>query len=204
MARPATSLSDRYTARLRSFDRARKKLEFMLVAKHLHRHDLNVFYEGIFLRTVTTFEGLIEDLFVGLLAGGIVPGSQVHPRVSFRSHAVARDVMLGGRTYVDWLPYHFTEKRAEAFFRAGYPFCNLNKDDKKEIDRIILIRNAVAHQSRSARGRFEDEVTGTAPLLPIERTPAGYLRSVFRVAPEQTRYEEIASTCAMLARKLCS
>ena len=44
---------------------------------------------------------------------------------------------------------------------------------------------------------------GAAPVLPIERTPAGYLRTVFRVAPDQTRYEEIAGTCAILARKLC-
>jgi hypothetical protein len=145
----------------------------------------------------------MEDLLVGLLAGGITPGRLVHPRVSFQSHAVARDVMLGGRAYVDWVPYHYTDKRAEAFFRGGYPFCNLDKADKKELERIILVRNAVAHQSRSARGRFEDEVIGTAPLLPSERTPAGYLRSVFRLAPVQTRYEEIANSCTLLARKLC-
>jgi len=32
---------------------------------------------------------------------------------------------------------------------------------------------------------------------------AGYLRTVFRNAPNQTRYEEIAGPCAILARKLC-
>jgi hypothetical protein len=162
-----------------------------------------MFYEGIFLRTVTSFEGLIEDLFVGLLAGGITPGKNVHPRVTFQSHAVARDVMLGGRAYVDWLPYNFTHNRAEAFFRGAFPFCNLDKPDKKLLERLVLVRNAVAHQSRSARGKFEEEVIGTAPVLPIERTPAGFLRTVFRTAPDQTRYEEMASTCAILARKLC-
>jgi hypothetical protein len=201
--RPATTLCETYAARLRTFERARRKLERMLTAGHVTRHDVSLFYEGIFLRTVTTFEGLMEDLFVGLLAGGITPGPKVHPRVTFQSHSVARDVMLGGRAYVDWLPYHFTDKRADAFFRGGYPFCNLNKNDKKELERILLIRNAVAHQSRSARRKFEDEIIGAAPLLKVERTPAGYLRSVFRAAPIQTRYEEIASTCAMLARKLC-
>jgi hypothetical protein len=54
-----------------------------------------------------------------------------------------------------------------------------------------------------ARSKFEAEVIGAAPVLPAERTPAGYLRTVFRMAPNQTRYEEIANTCAMLARKLC-
>ena len=203
MPKTASALSDTYAARLRTFESARRKLEKLLTAGRVSRHDVTLFYEGIFLRTVTSFEGLLEDLFVGLLAGGISPGPNVHPRVSFRSHAVARDVMLGGRAYVDWLPYQYTDKRAEAFFRGGYPFCSLDNNDRKVLERIILIRNAVAHQSRAAKHKFEDAVIGTAPLLPVERTPAGYLRSVFRSAPAQTRYEEIASTCAMLARKLC-
>jgi len=145
----------------------------------------------------------MEDLFVGLLAGGITPGKNVHPRVKFHSHSVARDVMLGGRAYVDWLPYNFTHNRAEAFFRGAFPFCNLDKSDRKLLERIVLVRNAVAHQSRAARLKFEDEVIGTTPVLPIERTPAGFLRTVFRTAPDQTRYEEIATACAILARKLC-
>ncbi len=204
MPRPASTLSDAYAARLRTFERARRKLERLHTAGHVTRHDVTLFYEGIFLRTVTTFEGLMEDLFVGLLAGGITPSKNCHPRVTFQSHAVARDVMLGGRAFVDWLPYNFTDKRAAAFFRGGYPFANLAKVDIKLLDRIILVRNAVAHQSRAARRKFEEEVIDTAPVLPVERTPGGYLRTVFRVAPDQTRYEEMANTCAMLARKICS
>jgi hypothetical protein len=146
----------------------------------------------------------MEELFVGLVAGQITPGQNVLPRVTFRSPAVARDVILGGRAYVDWLPYHFAEKRAAAFFRRGQPFCNLGKDEKKSLERILTIRHAVAHQSRAARRKFEDEVIGTAPLLRAERTPAGFLRSVFRVTPPQTKYEDISATCALLARKLCA
>lgn len=94
-------------------------------------------------------------------------------------------------------------KRAAAFFRGGCPFTNLEKADVNLLDNIILVRNAIAHQSRAARKRFEDVVIGAGSVLPIERTPAGCLRTVFRTAPNQTRYEEIASTCAILARKLC-
>ncbi len=112
--------------------------------------------------------------------------------------------MLGGRAYVDWLPYHFTDKRADAFFRGGCPFSNLEKAEKRMLERMITIRHAVAHQSRSALNKFEKEVIGATPLLRAERTPAGFLRSVFRTAPPQTQYEEIAGTCAMLARKLCT
>jgi hypothetical protein len=201
--KPANTLSDAYAARLRTFERSRKKLERLLTKGQVNRHDVSLFYEGILLRTVTSFEGLMEELFVGLLAGGIIPGRNVHPRVTFNSHLVAREVMLGGRAFVDWLPYHHTDKRAAAFFRGGCPFSNLDKADTKLLEKVILIRNAVAHQSKAARNKFEDEVIAATPVLPIERTPAGYLRSVFRVAPAQTRYEEIASTCAILANKLC-
>jgi len=204
MPRPATAISDDFTARLRMFERARAKLERLLVSGHVTRHDVNLFYEGIFLRTVTSFEALMEELFVGLLTGGITPGRNVHPRVTFRSAAVARDVILGGKAYVDWLPYHYTDKRASAFFRGGQPFSNLDKTERKSLERMLTIRHAVAHQSRAARRKFEDEVIGAAPLLSGERTPAGFLRSVFRVMPPQTQYEDIAGTCALLARKLCS
>lgn len=112
--------------------------------------------------------------------------------------------MLGGRSYVDWLPYHHTEKRAEAFFRGGAPFCVFDNSDKRELERIVTIRNAVAHQSRDARQKFENKVIGAVPVLAAERTPSGYLRSVFRTAPAQTRYEEIANTLAILARKICN
>jgi len=204
MPRPATCISDDFTARLRMFERARAKLERLLLSGHVTRHDVNLFYEGIFLRTVTSFEALMEELFVGLLTGGITPARNVRPRVTFRSAAVARDVMLGGKAYVDWLPYHHTDKRASAFFRGGQPFSNLENVEWRSLERMLTIRHAVAHQSRAARRKFEDEVIGAAPLLPGERTPAGFLRSVFRAMPPQTQYEDIAGTCALLARKLCT
>jgi hypothetical protein len=113
-------------------------------------------------------------------------------------------VVLGGKGYVDWLPYGLTVKRAEAFFRAGEPFSKLTSPEKKTLERMLTIRHAVAHQSRSGQRKFEDEVIGSSPLLLTERTPAGFLRSVFRATPPQTQYEDIATTCALLARKLCT
>ena len=204
MTKPATAVSDAFITRLRRFERSRAKLERLLLSGHVTRHDVSLFYEGTFLRTVTSFESLMEELFVGLLTGRIKSGKNVHPRVTFRSASIARDIMLGGKAYVDWLPYRHAENRASAFFRGGQPFCNLNKSDVKSLDRMLTIRHAVAHQSRAARRKFEDEVIGSTPLLPAERTPAGFLRSVFSVTPPKTQYQDIAGTCALLARKLCS
>src|SRR5271157_2454106 len=125
MPRPSIAISDDFTARLRRFERSRAKLERLQLSGHVTRHDVSLFYEGIFLRTVTSFESLMEELFIGLLTGGITPGRNVHPRLTFRSALIARDVTLGGKPYADWLPYYHTEKRASAFFRGGQPLCNL-------------------------------------------------------------------------------
>jgi len=203
MPRSANVVSDDFTTRLRRFERSRAKLEQLLIDGHVTRHDVSLFYEGIFLRTVTSFESLIEELFLGLLTGGIIPGRKIHPRVTFRSVSIARSVMLGGKPYVDWLPYHHTQKRANAFFRGGLPFCGLDNAEVKSLDRILTIRHAVAHQSRAALKKFENEVVGLTPLLPAERTPAGFLRSVFSGTPPKTQYQDIAGTCAILARKIC-
>lgn len=202
MPRLAIAISNEFTARLRTIERARAKIERLFLLGHVKRHDVDLFYEGIFLRTVTSFEGLLEELFIGLLTGGI-QGSGVHPRVNFRSAAVARDIVLSGRPYVVWLPYSHTENRAAAFFRAGEPFSLLASADKSFLTRMLIIRHAVAHESRTARRRFEKEVLRAASLLPMERTPGGFLRSVFRATPRQTQYEEIAASCALLSRKLC-
>jgi hypothetical protein len=69
----ASVLSDAYAARLRTFERAHQKLEPMLTAGHVSRQRVTLFY-------------------VGLLAGGIAPGPNVPPRVSFKSHADGRDI----------------------------------------------------------------------------------------------------------------
>ena len=170
---------------------------------HVTRHDVNLFYEGIFLKTITSFESLLEELFIGLLTGGIEPGRNVRPRAQFKSHVVARDITFGGRAYVDWLPYRHTENRAKAFFRGARPFSRLDSGDKRDLERMLTIRNCVAHQSRASRSRFKDEVIGSTPLLPSEQTPAGYLRSVLGLTPPRTQYQNVAGTCSFLAQKLC-
>jgi len=179
-------------------------MERLFSQGHVVLYDVSLFYEGAFLRTITSFEALIEELFIGILSGALASSRQVTTKATFRSRAIAREIMLGGRPYVDWLPYRHTENRAEAFFKNGHPFTALSKQDKGELDRILLIRHAIAHQSRSAKANFEKTVLGSLTLLPSERTPSGFLRSRLGVSPPRTQYEEIVGTFNLLARKLCT
>ena len=157
----------------------------------------------MYLRAVTTFERFLEDLFFGLITESIISSRTVHPRVTFRSTVIARDVVFSGKSYVDWIPYDQTVKRGKAFLRSGRPFTTLDTVDKKAIERMVIIRNAVAHKSDAANERFLKEVIGSTAMLSSEKTPAGYLRAVFRISPKQTHYEEIVTTSMVIAKKLC-
>lgn len=163
-------------------------------------------YEALFITAITGFEGFLEDLFVGLLIDGqgLTTTTQgFHRRTSIRSHRVARE-LLGGTTtrYIDWLPLDRTVERARLYFRNGIPFTSVGGPDYEFIQRCLAIRNAIAHRSRFSRQKFETLVIRGTPLLANERTPSGYLRSLFRQNPPQTRYENLAAELLQLARRL--
>jgi len=204
MSRPASDCADAFVAHLKSLNLTRQKMEVLARGRLLVRRDIEQAYEGLYLDAFTSMEHFLEQLFLGLLtARWQLPVSKCVPRVIFRSPAVCRDVVIGGRPYVDWLPYEHTEKRAAAFFRNGLPFCSLQAADKDAIRKCYHIRNAIAHGSDHAKSQFEAKVLGNARLLPRERTPAGYLRSQFLSSPPVTRYEGLALDMANVALHLC-
>ena len=204
MAKPANDLANALVGHLKALEWTRSKMETLLARGVIVRRDTECVYEGLYLDAITSLENLIEGLFLGLLTGRIVHSSSVVPRVTFRSDRVARDVVFGGRNYVDWFPYRYTEQRAMAFFRSGTPFTTLDKAHKTQLENLLYIRNAIAHRSNYAKRKFEQEVIGSLPLTPRERTPAGFLRSRFRITPVQTRYENLVADIVSIALKLCS
>ncbi len=204
MTRQAVILADGFIGHLNYLEMTRSKMEGLLSGRIIVRRDIEQVYAGLYLEAITSLEDLVENLFIGLLVGRIVHGSpRVVSRVSFQSDLVARDVVLGGRQYVDWFPYHYTERRAKAFFRNGLPFTQLQARDKTQIERLLYVRNAIAHKSSHAKRMFEQVVIGSLPLTPREKTPTGFLRSTFRAAPTQTRYENLVAEMAQLAMRLC-
>src|SRR5439155_20233650 len=166
--------------------------------------DVDTSYEALFLRAFTEFEGFIEDLFFGLLARRFRhPSASVRARVKLKSDMVARDIVLAGDKYVDWFPYdRHTRRLAETFFTGGRPFCSLSSADLNEIEKLVILRNAIAHRSSHALSLFQRKVTAPLPLRPREKSPVGFLRSHFRITPPQTRFEATMATIVDLGRKL--
>jgi hypothetical protein len=203
LPKPSSSLADDFVRHLRALEHTRRKVEALCARARVVRRDVEHVYGSIYFSAVTSFESLIEDLFFGLLVGRLKARSGVRPRVRFNSETVARIVVLRERNYIDWLPYERTKQLAEVFFTCGRPFTSPDDNDTGVLSTILTIRNALAHKSTFARKKFQDKVLGTTPLLPCERTPTGFLRSPLRVAPVQTRYEQLVSELSRLAYKLC-
>lgn len=206
MSKPSSSLAESLAKRFRAIENSRSQIEKLAAQDLLTRRSATQFYEGLFLSANVAFEGFLEDLFVGLLVGGQgvqSSRSDVIPRIVVRTHRIARELLVTTRKqYIDWLPYDRTLELAEKYFRGGRPFSDLSDLEKQYVQKCHTIRNVVAHESRDSKRKFEKRVLGNTPLHPQERTPAGYLRGLYRATPAQTRYENFIVQLLLIARRL--
>jgi hypothetical protein len=208
MPRPSSGLVQELIRHFGSLEQTRTKMEDLLSKKKISTRDVEKVYEALFLRTMTYFEGFIEELFFGMLTKRIIPSvANINMRVDFRSDLVSRNVVLAGRDYINWFPYKRTEEMADRFFTGGRPFSLLSAAEKDDIRRMLIIRNTIAHQSSFAKKKFGDSIiapslSSSVALLPRERSPAGYLRSAFRTSPVQVRFEIYQIKLVDIARKI--
>jgi len=203
MSKKATAVSASLISYFDRLDRTRKKLEWAFSAGHVRKKDIEKVYDGLYLNAIGAFENFIEELFFGLILKKLKVTGQVRARVAFMSVQAARTVILNKQPFLKWLPYNNTNETAGVYlFNNGFPFSRVVQADIDVLKKISWIRNAIAHKSRSALDIFEDKIIGSLPLTRSEKTPAGYLRGKFRIAPVQTRYEEQIIFLAKIANKL--
>lgn len=74
--------------------------------------------------------------------------------------------------------------------------------EKEDIFKSYLIRNLIAHRSKYSEERFIKHVVGNVTIPNNEKNAAGYLRGLFRVNPNQTRYELYNAKLRNIAYKL--
>lgn len=190
----------KFVGHLRTIEFTRTRIEQLFLRGMLVRRDAERVYEGLYLDAITSFESSIEDLFIQVLTGQFTSRG-VATQVRVHSKQVARDILLGGgRKYLDWLPYDRTEERAKAFLRAGEPFTRLGRPEKRTIEELLIVRNAIAHKSQYSKDRFI-QLISVFPLLPRERTPAGFLRS--NIDPSTNRYQYYIAEMARMIQLLC-
>lgn len=166
--------------------------------------DKNVVFSGAYVQYVAFFEAQLEQLFVGMLTGGLShPNSAVKPVAQFSTSTVAKGIIFGGRNYVDWLPFEqHTAKRSGVFFQEGRPFSNLNAARRASLMRAGVLRNAIAHQSDHSLKQFEKHFVHGHAIPTQQQRPAGYLRGNFSLT--QNRFQTQLIELVAVMNDLCS
>ena len=189
-------------------EHTRQRVESLYALGQLVNRDLEIAYSGLFIRSVTSLEVFIEELFLAVLTGRIHHSKysvkRLFPKLRSFPASQIKLLLLGDRKYLNWLPYSRTEERANKFLAGSTPFAALTKSDKNSLKKMRYIRHALAHSSSYARDTFERVVVAEVPLPPRERTPVGYLRSSYRASPDVTRFEYHSSELLRIAALLAS
>lgn len=200
---PATCVARDFAAHARGLDHYIARIERGHLKGAISERDLERVYAGGMLSFANLVEQSLERLFIGLLTNRLrVSSPRSFPRITVGSPLVARELLLSGRNYVDWLPYNNTKELAKRFLRNGYPFLELSKTQEENLETVRIIRNAIAHDSDHAIALFNTKVIGTLPIPPTQRSPVGYLRG--QHAGKQNRFNVLLAVSVQGMTALCS
>lgn len=202
----ALFLSKKLQKEYNSVFSTRKRLE--RISNHslvyLANRDLDSFYEGIFLKSITLFESFIEELFIGLLYDKYKFNTRKKvQKLIFPSKKIALNYLMNNKKYLDLLPYDRLKQNSTIFYNEDNPFSNLTKPDINFLNDIYILRNSIAHNSLTANKKFVKFINDKHPSLPISmKTPAKFLQSLNN--PNQTMFEIYIIELNVIANKITS
>lgn len=132
--------------------------------------------ELAFLRSFLAWETFLEESFALYLAGQKPPRGRAPIRYAFPPNLkIAMEwVIPEGRGYAKWTSAHDVSVRAERFFRDGRPFAPTLRSQQAALEETRIIRNAIAHESMSARQKFETLVRTKLATLPSGLTVGSF------------------------------
>jgi hypothetical protein len=194
-SKPATDIADACSRRANFLAGYARRLARRCASEA----DVNQVFAGAYVSYVTYFENQIELLFIGLLTGRLIHSDhKVRAVVAMPNARTAKSLILGGKRYVDWLPFdQHTKPRSLAFFVEGAPFADLSAQHRASLDKASVLRNALAHSSDHALKRFQTVFVDGHSLPPAQQSPAGFLRGAHSLS--QNRFEvQLAGLVAVM------
>jgi hypothetical protein len=200
-ARPATIVSAKIA---REALRTSEYLGRVLTARAtgtLRDRDVDRAFQGAYLEFYVLLEEQLEYLFYGLLMGRLVI-RDTKPKITVRSEATAKQLVLGGKAYADWLPVRHTIERAEIFFHVGAPFRRWDGGHRSTFSEMAYIRDAIAHSGSHAAAKFRDNVIQSRPIPVRERRPGSYLAGLH--SGSNTRMDELIARASRAFAVLCA
>ncbi len=204
MPKSAEALFLALQKRFIKLDRTSARVAALHAKKNISGFDVEQIYSGVYLDAFVSFERFIEDIFLGYVSGGLTsPSRTVKLLITITPPSKAEQVILAGKSYVDWIPFdQHTKKRAETYFKNGVPFSNLERSEMDLIVRLHQIRNALAHRSAHSMDVFNRLVVGNLAIAPRDKRPGRFLLTIFRAHPKQTRLQNYLFEMLVIARKL--
>jgi hypothetical protein len=204
MPTPASHFFDALQRRFIRLEQTSTRIGKLHSEGKISAFDVEQIYAGLFLDAFVSLERFIEDLFLGYVSGLITcPSTSSHPLFQIKPSAKAKEVMLAGKNYIDWLPYESnTKKRAEVFFNKHSPFVTLTKPEEQLLIQLHQIRNALAHRSAHSLDVFKRLVIGNLPISPRDKKPSRFLLTIFRSNPSQTRLQNYLFEMLTIAKHL--
>jgi hypothetical protein len=132
--------------------------------------------ELAFLRAFLAWEAFLEEAFILYLSGQRPPRGRAPHRFAFPpNRRAALDWVAEGREYAQWTHAIQVSGKAERFFRDGRPFSQVLRGNQNSLDEARIIRNSIAHQSRSTREKFETMARRKLTILPPNLTVGAFL-----------------------------
>ena len=205
MPRRSYTLHRQFSSSVSSLNATRQRLELAFTSGALSIDDITQGYAGLYLDLFTEFEGLLEELFMGMLSGAIYTrNTTIVRKIKISPSSEAERVLLDTKEYLDWLPYtNKTIPRAKTYFQDGKPFTLLTNIETDKLSNYQKIRNAIAHKSKKAMREFE-KIIDNLILLPHEREPRGYLRNIPNATTGKSQLELIGDELDAIAHKICN
>ena len=131
--------------------------------------------EMAFLRAFTSWEIFLEETFVLYLLGHRPPKGAPPRRYGFPpTQDAAMEWCTEGRPYAKWNASDVT-RRANRWFKDGKPYTPVLQGYQARLDQLVTIRNAIAHESSSAKAKFETLVRTELGALPTGVTVGSFL-----------------------------
>ena len=164
----------------REFERGRK----------LRIIDVELLYSSCFASVFSQWEVFLEDVLLETVCGTKSRKRGNARYVVFQSKERFRGVILPeGVSYLSMATVEKAEALASRFVQEGRPISRVSPQNRTYIGHAVLIRNAIAHDSGAAKKKFKEKVPGVRALPSGKQQPGSFLRHMFRVGPNQRRYE---------------
>jgi len=168
----------------------------------INRRDLMI--EIAFLRAFLAWEGFLEESCVLYMLGQRpLRGRALVRYVLPPNRRMAQALAAGGREYAKWDGAAEVASRAERFFREGRPYASVLRGVQNTLNDAKTVRNAVAHDSESARQKFEGLVRRELTRIPPRLTVGSFLNTArLGVAPPQSFLEFYLDTLDQAADQI--